>query len=1048
MPKGNVFRGLTAVSVLLLSASTVMGMIFEKYPQGMDQTWGTQSSKTVTIQKEGSENNWSYVSKYKNAKEAVAGYKDLALREAAESFVLLKNTSNALPLAANPKVSLLGIRSYAPYYGNTGGSIPDKNTVDAGNDITKCFQDEGLQLNPGRLQTYQAFFKDKTWGKQSFGAVPPIYPDYTKNNDVPELSSAELAAQNSNYKANDAEYKDAAIVIVGRPAGEQEEYRPGAAGFAAGSTTTTTTGNILGLSDKEKEMIAEAKAISDKVIVLINSTNVMEIKELKDDPDIDAIMWIGFPGAYGFRAVANVLQGKINPSGRLGEVYVTNGLTAPAMQNFGDDTPWDDATKAAGENLNSYLIEAEGIYTGYRYYETRYADALGGKTSATTAKAGTYTTGNGVLGTGTGTWNYDQEVVYPFGAGLSYTTFTETLDSVNIASDHRTAEVKVTVKNTGNVAGKHVVELYAQTPYTQYDVDNKVEKSAIQLMDFEKTAEIKAGETETVTLNVDMNNLASYDYTNAKTFIVDDGTYYFALGSDAHDALNNVLAKKGTTSADGNASMVYEWNWSGHTNGVDTKTFSVADNGINITNKLSEGIYATDWNAFQANTVTYLTRNDWNGTFPKTYVDLKPSATMSNLLDCDFIDLESGDTSSYVWGKANGLTIKDFKNAAWDDERWDDLVDQVSISEFLTFASKAFHNLQEIPSVGLSTYTCDDGPGGSDTHTFAEGEYQGTPWADVEENAKVGEDSSGKGIYLGTRVTPSQTNIAYTWNKELAWENGEIILGETSVDLKLPIMIGPAMNIKRHGYNGRGGEYLSEDPILSGYIGSAIVQGAQSMGCLVNIKHAAFNDQEINRSGVAAFLNEQAARELELRNLNQAFTAKGKPSKWVADSKYDDYYTEGALGVMTSYNRIGAVASSANKAVMVDIMRDEWGFKGYNVTDFTGVTLKASPKESLMAGTTAFCGFGSPSFDYWSEDYLKNIPEMCEAIKLDIKYVLYSVCHSNILNNTDVTIVTEWQMTSWRAMYIAMIAVSAVLVAGFGTCSVLFNHVLKKKEDK
>lgn len=1045
MPKTNVFRGLTALSVLLLSSSTVMGMIMEKYPQGMDQTWGTQSSKTVIKKNEGSENNWSYVSKFKNAKEAIAGYKDLAMREAAESFVLLKNKDNALPLANNPKVSLFGLRSYAPVYGNSGGSIADKNTVDNGNTITECFQEEGLQLNPGRLNTFKTYFADKTWGGRGFGATPPEYGEATLTDDAAELSPAELAGIDANYAKDDASYADAAIVIVGRPGGESKNFRPGAKGLKEG--VSTTTGNIMGLSAKEKEVIAEAKAKFSKVVVLINSTQVMEIKELEEDDQIDAVMWIGYPGAYGFRTVAQVLQGKINPSGRLGEVYVTNGLTAPALQNFGDDTPWDDETKAAGVNLNSYLINAEGIYTGYRYYETRYADVVAGKTSAKTAKAGTYTTGNGELATTAGEWNYDQEVVYPFGYGLSYTNFEEKLDSVSISGDHRTAEVKVTVTNKGEVDGKHAVELYAQTPYTEYDIANKVEKSAIQLVDFEKTDVIKAGASEIITMHVDLNNIASYDYHKAKTFIADDGTYYFALGRDAHEALNNVFAKQGNGTLGGNASKVYEWKWSGHSNKVDDKTFSVADNGINITNRLSEGDSAMDWNAFQKDTVTYLTRNDWNGTFPKTYTGLKPSERMKKLLTCDWVDLVKGDTSAYKWGVDNGLTIKDFKNADWDDPRWSQLVDQVTPAEFLDFASHAFHNLQGIPSVGLEKYAADDGPGGSDTNYFNKGQFQGQAWDDIEA-ARVKGSPDDKKQYMGTRVTPAQTNIAYTWNKELAYENGVIILGETSVDLSLPIMIGPAMNLKRHGYNGRGGEYLSEDPILSGFIGSAIVQGAQSMGCIVNIKHAAFNDQEINRSGVATFQNEQAARELELRNLNKAFTAKGKPAKWMNDESKKDTYTEGALGVMSSYNRIGALPSSGNKAVMQDIMRDEWGFKGYNVTDFTGVSLKAAPKESILYGTTAFCGFGSPKgIEYWDKDKIIESPMMCEALKKDIKYILYSVCHSNILNNTDVTIETVQQTTSWRIMYKSMIGISAGLVAVFGGLT-LFTVLKKKKEDK
>lgn len=278
----------------------------------------------------------------------------------------------------------------------------------------------------------------------------------------------------------------------------------------------------------------------------------------------------------------------------------------------------------------------------------------------------------------------------------------------------------------------------------------------------------------------------------------------------------------------------------------------------------------------------------------------------------------------------------------------------------------------------------------------------------------------------GTRVAPSQQNLAYTFNKELAYENGQIILGETSLIFNLPIMIGPGMNLHRHGYNGRGGEYYSEDPILSGFIGSASVQGAQSKGVLVNIKHAAFNDQEVNRSGIAVFMNEQKARELELRNLQQAFEGKGKPASFEGNNEYDNTYKVGAYGVMTSYNRIGATASSANKGVMVDIMRNEWGFKGYNVTDFTGVSLKAAPKESILYGTTAFCGFGSATgtvAEYWKGEVLEKDADMSAAIKQNIKYILYSLANSNALNGINSSSRKVELMTSWRAIYISLLTI-------------------------
>lgn len=252
------------------------------------------------------------------------------------------------------------------------------------------------------------------------------------------------------------------------------------------------------------------------------------------------------------------------------------------------------------------------------------------------------------------------------------------------------------------------------------------------------------------------------------------------------------------------------------------------------------------------------------------------------------------------------------------------------------------------------------------------------------------------------------------------------------------------MNLHRHAYNSRAVEYYSEDPILSGYIGSAVVQGAQSKGCMVNIKHFAFNDQEINRSGVAVFMNEQTARELELRNFQQTIEANGKPASFEQDKSRADTYTTGALGVMTSYNRIGAVASSANRAVMVDILRDEWGFQGYNVTDFTSVALKAAPKESILAGTTAFCGFGpDESITYWNEDSLKGDRDILLAIKEDTHYLLYALANSAAMNGVNATTRTENVITWWRGVYIACIAVTAAAtIACIGGYAVT---TLKKK---
>ena len=1033
--KTNLWRGLTVLCALLLAVSLMAGTILETYRTSVDAFFGTRSQTTVTEASENEEDAWTYQSDFKTAQEAYEGLREFAIRASQETYVLLKNENDALPLSSDAKITLLGIRSYAPVYSNSGGSVTDgKSTVQ----IFDAFAERGFQLNPSTLAAYGAYFADKQWSVPQFGGgILPEYAEITSYKDPCELTLEELRALNPNFDQDYAEYSDAAIVVVGRPGGENGDgYYPGAEGLAEG--VSTVTGNILSLSEEEMAIIEEAKANFDKVIVLINAANPMEIANLEEDPEIDAILWIGFPGAYGFYGVADLLNGTVSPSAHLGDTFAKNTALAPAMQNYGN-IPWANASDfSEAANVNSYLIEAEGIYTGYRYYETRYADIVLGNGGAE-ASAGTYANADGTVATADGLWDYANEVVYPFGYGLSYTTFEQTLDSVEIPGNKKTATVTVTTTNTGSVAGKAVVQLYAQSPYTDYDKQYHIEKSAVQLMDFEKTQTLQPGESQTITMEVDLANLASYDSENAKTYILDAGDYYFAIGEDAHDALNNILAAQGKTTADGmtaegDAAKTYQWTWEGE---VDADTFSVSKAGVEITNALSEGDYATDINAFLPGTVTYLSRSDWDGTFPTTISGLAADENLSRLLSNDLIPIATGeDTSDIIFGDTTStLTLNDLKGADFDDPRWEELLNKVTVDEFLNFAANAFHNIAAIESVGLLQYASDDGPGGSDSHYLTEGSYQGVPYADAAE------------YDYGTRVIPSPQNIAYSWNKELAYEKGEIILGESTLVLNLPIMIGPGMNIHRHAYNSRGAEYYSEDPILTGYIGSAVVQGAQSKGTLVNIKHAAFNDQEINRSGIAVFMNEQKARELELRGLQQAFEANGKPASFENDPEKADTYQLGALGVMTSYNRIGAVAPSANRGVMVQIMREEWDFNGYNVTDFTGVSLKAAPKESILAGTTAFCGFGiSEEITYWSGEALSGDRDMLEAIRENCHYLLYALANSAAMNGVNSTTHTVQVNTWWRTSYKAGIY-------GFGAATVLcaalyvFSVTQKKKEE-
>ena len=422
---------------------------------------------------------------------------------------------------------------------------------------------------------------------------------------------------NPDFLTSFSEYNDAAIVVIGRPSSEAGDFFPGTNGMAEDEGAS----NILGLTTNEREVIAAAKENFDKVIVLINSSSAMEIEELKQDDGVDSILWVGQPGNYGFLGVADVLTGTVSPSGHLADIYAVDSTSSPAMQNFGV-IPYSNQESVDLGRLTYidyragwYLVEAEGIYTGYKYYETRYADVVNGLGNAASQTGSSNDTA----------WNYSDEVSYTFGYGLSYTTFNQTLGEVTLNDEDHTATIMVTVENTGSMAGKSVVQLYAQSPYTEYDKQNKVEKSAVQLLGFEKTKELQPGESEEITVVVDLQYLASYDYSNAKTYIMDDGDYYFAIGNDAHDALNNILAAQGKSASDGmdyagDAAKTYTW----HQDTFDNETYSVSKAGVEISNQLNNA----DLNYYLPDTVTYLSRNDWEATWPLHYSDIEASEEM------------------------------------------------------------------------------------------------------------------------------------------------------------------------------------------------------------------------------------------------------------------------------------------------------------------------------------------------------------------------------------------------------------------------------------
>ena len=536
----------------------------------------------------------------------------------------------------------------------------------------------------------------------------------------------------------------------------------------------------------------------------------MELNEL-DDLGVDACLWVGAGGQKGINAIPKMIKGDLVPSGRLVDTYAVDALSAPAMKNFGDYT----FTNATSRNTSKYLNYSEGIYIGYKYYETRYEDKVLNQGNA-------------------GDYDYKKEVQFPFGYGLSYTNFE--YSNFNVKENADTFDFRVTVKNTGGLASKDVVEIYMQSPYTDYDKTNNVEKSAIELVGFEKTDIIEPNKSETLTVSVKKSEMASYDYKKAQTYIVDSGTYYFALGDSAHDALNNILAKKGKNTSDGmdydgNQSFVYTY----EQKDFDSTTYATSLSGGAVNNKLS---FADLTNYDKGE--KYLTGSNWVDSFPKTYEveDGSRKAQASNELLSDLqVPTITDNESNYTMPdfnliSGNGeLSLVNLNGRSYDDPYWEVLLNQMSKEDMYNLVRVGGYQTGAIASIGKPGTIDKDGSAGISS-------------------TLVG----GKGAF----GYPVESIVSSTWNKAIAKRMGELV-GEDGIYTKTSGWYAPSMNIHRTQFSGRNFEYFSEDGYLSGQFGAAMVEGAESKGLYCYIKHFAFNDQETNRGGVATFMNEQAA---------------------------------------------------------------------------------------------------------------------------------------------------------------------------------------------
>jgi len=891
-----------------------------------------------------------FQSDFVNVEEMIDYGLTLCQKVEEEGAALLMNENDALPLLEETAVSCFSTSSVNLVYGGTGSGNIDASTAD---NLKTALEKAGLEVN----QTLWDFYKTGAASEYARASGGMVATESAK------VAEAPWSVYTSDVLDSVANYGDAAIVVLSRVGGE-------------GADADFQTTNYLALDDNERELLENvAKMKADgtvkKIIVLLNTANALQVDFLQNNEyDVDACLWIGDVGISGVNAVAEILTGKANPSGSLVDTYCYDNFSSPAMWNF-VPVIYDGYTKGIiPDNAKSYMIYQEGIYVGYKYYETRYEDY--------------------VMGTGNaGGYDYANTVAFPFGYGLSYTTFAYSDMKVkyDAASQQYTVSVKVT--NTGSRhAGKETVQVYLQSPYTEYDKANQVEKSSVALVGFGKTDILEPGKSEVLDITVNKRDLASYDAYGAGTYILDAGDYYLTVATDAHDAVNNILAAKeftpaatgGRMDAEGNAELTYTWTESK----LDTTTFAASANGTPIVNRLSDADPNLNENVDQS--VTWLSRADWEGTFPKESVKLALNdALVRKLQDVQYDPADYESVPMPRLGAKNGVRLYEMIGLEYDDEKWDALLDQLTFDEMVGLIGDSFHWRMPAKSVEAPGTRDENGPQGLTASLIGSGATQ-----------------------LAATAFTSEDVMAATFNTNLMYEIGRVI-GNNCLQADIVCLYGPGNNIHRTPYGGRNFEYYSEDGFLSGAMSAQEVKGIQDRGVDVVMKHFALNDSEQDRIGLGVWINEQAAREIYLK----AFQAP---------------FEEGsANGVMTAYTRWGTQWSGGNKGLMTHIMREEWGSQGMSITDNV-LTTYVNGVDGVLAGVTTFDAM-MPFINQQLPKY-KNDPVIVAAMREACHHNLYALANSSGMNgvgaNTTVKLTQPVVIT--QAMIIACAATFFFLV--------------------
>ena len=956
MNKGKQKRGV-GLSVLFVILSIIC-IILVVVTQLFDQTFYILTGSRYAKVSDTSEDATYFASVYDTEEERLQAGNELAMQLEEEGAVLLKNENDALPLKSGSKLSCFSQSSVRLVYGGTGsGSVDTGKAVNLKDALTA----EGFEVN----QTLWDFYDIGDGADYKRGTRSIRGRGTWSINEVPWDKYTDEA------KESVASYGDAALVVISRSGGEGTD-------LPTSDCVDGENGNYLTLNADEKELLSQLTAMKQagviqKVILLINSSNTIQVDFLTDDTyDIDAALWIGDVGQSGIKGVAGILS-RVNPSGRLVDTYCNDNMSSPAMQNFGAFTYTNaEDVQVNGENKMSdyYVVYQEGIYIGYRYYETRYEDAV-------------MQTGN------TAGYDYHADVAYPFGYGLSYTTYTEELQGVTYNERDDTFHVTVKVTNTGDMAGKHTVELYQQRPYTEYDKINGIEQSSVNLCGFAKTNVLEPDASETVEITVEKRELASYDANGSGSYILESGDYYFAIGENAHDAVNNILAKKGydiqntsgVMDTDGDASKVCIFTQEE----TDTETYTKTSTGTEIENRFDNA----DLNRYDdgKQSITYLSRSDWENTFPKQSVTLKITYVMrEELADCVYLDsgknadaIGNTEASLPTMGADNGLSLVTMMGKDYNDDEWELLLDQMTFDEMADFVGNAFHLTKAVESVNLPDTRDENGPQGLTARLM-------------------------KGNVSSTSFT-SEDVMAATWNRSLIEQVGEMI-GEDCLANGYSGLYGMGNNIHRTPYSGRNFEYYSEDGFLSGKMASVETKGIHSKGIYVFMKHAVLNDSETERAGLSTFANEQSIREIYLKAFQYAL---------------EDNET---AGVMTAMNRIGCTWASADTGLLRGVFRGEWNNKGMYISDNTTMHTYTSGIDGVLGGNTLFDAMMGKQYKQFVKEGKKDAV-VVNALRDACHYNLYVLANSSAMNGLTsdskvVKIIPGWKIILWSVTIVCL----------------------------